>query len=1334
MTDYRLDGLSTRSFEHLIQALSLSAVTTTVTPFGDGPDGGREATFDGATDYGAESNRWRGYGVIQAKFLQRSRGTSLDGRWALKELRNELTRYRRRKVGRQIDYYIFTTNVTLSPGEGGAKDKIFRTLKQFAESQGITGYDVWDYDKIRILIDNNAEVRRTYAAWLTPGDVLSELCSYLKTVRPDYYKLTSKFLQKELLADQYAKLEQAGHSADEAIPLSQVFVDLPATKEPYVDALDEFAEDLEHLDYVKLIVRDASEICRGAPIHPTEVGGDGEQRSGKAGRHVLIGGPGQGKTTLGQYICQIFRASLLCDVESGLLDTEALQILSSLQDQFSTGVMPEPGARRLPFRVVLSEFASSLAASEAPTLMEYLTRHFNRKANSELTTQDFEALLVAYPIVLILDGLDEVPASTNRDELLSAVREFWVDVASSKIDALVVATSRPQGYNEDFSPKLYEHRWLVPLSSERALDYGTKLANVRFRNDANRVDKVVGRLQRAVRTASTARIMRSPLQVTILTLLVDRMGQPPQERWALFREYYNLIYQRETERDIPAATVLREHRADIDAVHQRVGLLLQVESERSGGTDAKLSDDQFSQVVEEYLLEEEHSGDSLATLKKAIIEGAANRLVFLVGLEAGQIGFEIRSLQEFMAAEGLMDAEDPTVRERLRVIAGNSNWRNVFLFAAGKCFVERRHLRDTIQGICADLNDDPDDQLSQAILAGSELALDILEDGSVSRQPAKNRALTRLAIRLLTTPDDYYSRHLADIWQDQTNDIFLEGLKAGIDDQELPVQAASWRCLVYVAERAGEGSPFEQLINDRLNEGSFSQNVYRAIAVTGYRRSDVVMRWLAKTIPARSPRLSSIVFRGDRRDITGSVSEHWETQYPDWLHSLRNLLNSLRNTQGHELTVNLNVTDDASFCRLMIEGINRRRPNEIRTHPLQDIPEDHWLWPPVKAYFRFSAAPSKESLAQALESLAGIEDKVGESDRKFLASLSPWPLAETTLLAGADNCSASTLARLAAEGELGDEGTWNAAERRWVTEGVNLVGLQYITPGKPAIESHDWFPIRCVTAVEAVAPDRQFACLAEAIIRSESQPYRLFLAELLRICVINHEGNYPLPEVAVKALPAIFEHSWRFGAQVLDSAPPIDDVSSDLASALARPDEVALLSYYPLSPNKNLSATAINAYRKYPEMTGLLVPIAVQLLRRRARDDLVASNQAILASVFNTELPANETDLRIARCVIAIRTLPWSDRLRAEIAELIVGKSSALSIFVDAIRARNDAIADETDSLLELLAITRTLHRPAFPVQTALRGIMRRRRSRLSDLRVWRALKFPPELAEILGD
>ena len=86
--------------------------------------------------------------------------------------------------------------------------------------------------------------------------------------------------------------------------------------------------------------------------------------------------------------------------------------------------------------------------------------------------------LAAYPSVFIFDGLDEVPASSNRDQVLDAIRDFWIDASNANADILAIATSRPQGYNEDFSPSYYQHRELAELSHQLGWHFAQRLAEV----------------------------------------------------------------------------------------------------------------------------------------------------------------------------------------------------------------------------------------------------------------------------------------------------------------------------------------------------------------------------------------------------------------------------------------------------------------------------------------------------------------------------------------------------------------------------------------------------------------------------------------------------------------------------------------------------------------------------------------------------------------------------------------------------------------------------------------------------------------------------------------
>lgn len=122
MADYRLDRLNTREFEHLTQALCKRFVAVGVTPFGDGPDGGREATFEGKMDYPSQAAPWDGYLVVQCKFRQRSLDdTESNTEWVIREINSELEKYEPGatvNARRVPDYYIFVTNVILTGNAG----------------------------------------------------------------------------------------------------------------------------------------------------------------------------------------------------------------------------------------------------------------------------------------------------------------------------------------------------------------------------------------------------------------------------------------------------------------------------------------------------------------------------------------------------------------------------------------------------------------------------------------------------------------------------------------------------------------------------------------------------------------------------------------------------------------------------------------------------------------------------------------------------------------------------------------------------------------------------------------------------------------------------------------------------------------------------------------------------------------------------------------------------------------------------------------------------------------------------------------------------------------
>ncbi|MEU5859929.1 hypothetical protein ABZ815_02055 [Nonomuraea sp. NPDC047529] len=180
--DYDLTRLGSREFEHLTQALAAKIIGHGVSVFGDGPDGGREASFKGKTQFPAldPSEAWDGYVVLQSKFRGRPLGAPQDGNWFMSEIRKELNEWADRKSSRNLsgkipDYLILATNIVLTPaaGSGGVDqanlhiDKLCRKL-----NIPIKGWKIWHHDQICTYLDIYPEVRQTYAGMTTSGDVL----------------------------------------------------------------------------------------------------------------------------------------------------------------------------------------------------------------------------------------------------------------------------------------------------------------------------------------------------------------------------------------------------------------------------------------------------------------------------------------------------------------------------------------------------------------------------------------------------------------------------------------------------------------------------------------------------------------------------------------------------------------------------------------------------------------------------------------------------------------------------------------------------------------------------------------------------------------------------------------------------------------------------------------------------------------------------------------------------------------------------------------------------------------------------------------------------------
>ena len=559
------------------------------------------------------------------------------------------------------------------------------------------------------------------------------------------------------------------------------------------------------------------------------------------------------------------------------------------------------------------------------------------------------------------------------------------------------------------------------------------MVEARYANDQERREKILNRLKTASNNEATARLMRSPLQVTIMAALVDKVGKPPQERWTLFRDYYKIIYDREVERDIPAAEILRDYKPDVDIIHYRVGLLLQIEGESSGSTDARLSSARLTEIIRGRLVEEEHSEDEVKMLVEKITRAAAERLVFIAGLEADRVGFEIRSFQEFMAAECLMEGNDESVHERLREIAPIAYWRNVFLFASGKCFAERQHLREVISTLCDEMNEGNNDEALHVTLAGSQLALDLLEDGSARRQPKYAQILARKALKLLVLPPADYHKRLAEVYEPGLEHVYHGELKERLSLRHSEQRLGAWACLSHLIENNVYW--VEELVKSNWSENREEKLALLPIASSKGIKSRIFSK-LADSLALFSPsELWGSFF--SQQDNIGWKNRDETTKLLAVINPLLPTIHDVFHPHKFATEVPVLLTNDnSSSLKLSYWSIESKEHN---WSSLTNLSEFHPAWTPYIAAARFLKNPSRFALARELRAIAHFW-----LDNQFAVRGVPWPI-RACCLAAKTGDELLKYADCAETGEFGDVEDWRKAELRWQKEGVTEIDFLYAT-------------------------------------------------------------------------------------------------------------------------------------------------------------------------------------------------------------------------------------------------------------------------------------------------
>ncbi len=590
-------------------------------------------------------------------------------------------------------FYLITNIDGTAHLDSGSIDRLNKTLSE----QFQVPFVCWWRDDLNRRLDNAWDIKWAYPDLMTGPDFLRYILeSGLTHDRERRESVIRAFLAQQLKSDEQVRFRQL----DLQINLLDVFVDVP------VDLQDQravprqaklfygIARSLMNIGIAELETYEQfvpEHFEQRMFFHREAIGAAALLLSrdfqNRMPHSVLEGAPGQGKSTIAQYICQVQRLKLLNDGES----------LSKIPARHH----PD-SSTRLPIKIDLRDFATWLAREDPfntddtkgvpagwkKTLETFIAALISfQSGGTTFSTDDLLAVVRVSSVLIVFDGLDEVADISRRrevvEEITRGIQRLEVNAASLQ----TVVTSRPAAFAN--SPGMpadkYPHLSLVSLTRPLINEYAERW--LRMRNVEPREAAAFKRaLKEKLDLPHLRDLARNPMQLAILlSLILTRGTSLPDKRTALYDNYIDLFLSREAEK----SQIVREHRELLIDIHRYLAWLLHSESER-GNSRGSISQDRLQQTIAAYLAREGQD----PRLAVELFTGMVERVVALVARVEGTFEFEVQPLREYFAARFLYDTapysppgseRGGTKPDRFDAIARNFYWTNVTRFYAG-CF------------------------------------------------------------------------------------------------------------------------------------------------------------------------------------------------------------------------------------------------------------------------------------------------------------------------------------------------------------------------------------------------------------------------------------------------------------------------------------------------------------------------------------------------------------------------------------------------------------------------------------------------------------------------
>lgn len=533
----------------------------------------------------------------------------------------------RRLATEGVRRYVIVTNVpSTGKARTGTFDRLNAKLDAHAKKFGFDEMNCFWREALDGMVDNApTEIKWQYADMLAGWDLIRYFISEEAVTRRDR---GLRALVRKVAATQW--------DDDERVKFSQVDID----REKVADLFIDVGAD-------RLLAKGA----RGGDRPFVEaVGGAAAHLLRTANKRTLVrGAPGQGKSTLSQYVSQVNRAAFM-------------------PSRQRPADLPEVKEPLFPLRLDLSDYARWLSGvdvwdgdAETPkkpkkpkkrpvpqsTIECFLAELMTHASGGiPVEAKDVQDIFERVPSMIVLDGLDEVGRPTTREKIVEAINQFCRRSNAYPSVPKVIVTTRPST-NElpEPSTDLFEVLVLNPLDLRQRDQYLRKWCAVRGIHGSE------GRALRKNFKAKSAEpyigeLAGNPMQLTILLDLLHKHGEAtPTQRTELYDSYVDLLLAREANKHPES---VRKHQKELREIVPFLGWYLQSRSEEVN-VKARMSVADLKATIRHF----QYTYGKPESLVDEMFEATSDRLWALTSKDEGTFEFEVLSLREYFAARFL---------------------------------------------------------------------------------------------------------------------------------------------------------------------------------------------------------------------------------------------------------------------------------------------------------------------------------------------------------------------------------------------------------------------------------------------------------------------------------------------------------------------------------------------------------------------------------------------------------------------------------------------------------------------------------------------------------